>query len=77
MKKKGIYIELDKKKIGLVFLGVGLTMFILNMVTIISLLPYLSLITSSAGTNSLTGYYLSVISSIILIVYSVYNINIE
>lgn len=66
-------VTFDRKKIGLIFLGVGITMFLMNMLTIISLLPYIEMIRTIYG-NALTGYYVSVISSIILIVYSMYNI---
>ena len=59
----------DKKTIGLFFLGVGFNMFLLNIVTIFN---FLSLIKN--GSYPLTGYYISIVSSIILMAYSIYNI---
>lgn len=60
--------------IGLFFLGVGITMFILNLITILNALPYLGYIKETYKGFPLSGYYISMISSIILIGYSLYNI---
>ena len=58
----------NKKTIGTFFLGVGLTMFILNIVTFINISQYYS------GTYLLANYYLSIVSSVVLMSYSLYNI---
>ena len=58
----------DKKTIGYFFLGVGFTMFILNVVTIVNFMKFEEI------NIPLTGYYISIICSIFLMTYSVYNI---
>jgi len=58
----------DKKTIGYFFLGVGFTMFILNVITIVNFLKF------SQINLPLTGYYISIVCSIFLMTYSVYNI---
>lgn len=60
--------KLNKQVIGYFFLGVGLTMFLVNIVSIISFLNIAQI------RLPLTGYYISIISSIFLMTYSVYNI---
>lgn len=64
--KKGF--PFNKQTVGYFFLGIGFTMFLLNIITIV---------TFSSIQNieiPLNGYYISVISSIILMTYSIYNI---
>lgn len=76
-KQKFSGIIFDRQKVSLIFLGVGITMFLLNMLSIITLLPYLEYLVQNSIAHTLTGYYISVISSIILIVYSMYNLFID
>ncbi len=71
--KKNIF-EFKKREIGLFFLGIGLTMFILNITTYMQILPYISFMKQFTGVSPLTGYYTSISSSIILMIYSLYNI---
>ncbi len=61
-------INWDKQTIGHFFLGIGIIIFLLNIVTFINVSQYYN------GEFLLTGYYLSVTSSITLIIYSLYNI---
>ena len=68
------HVPFSKKEIGLFFLGVGFTMFLLNITTYIQLLPYIEFLNSMGLKVLMTGYYTSIVSSIILILYSVYNI---
>lgn len=75
--KKISKIIFNRQKVSLVFLGVGITMFLINMTSIITLLPYVEFVNQAYGTNFLGGYYISVISSIILMTYSLYNLFIE
>lgn len=82
VKKKSFKEKLEKifnwnrESIGLFFLGVGLTMFIVNITAILNILPYLSLL-STYVEYPLLGYYVSVLSSIILMTYSLYNMYVE
>lgn len=63
-KHSNIYsIIKDEKKISSIFLGVGLTLFFLNISTFLSFLP---------KEYSYMSFDLSIFSSIIIIIYSVY-----
>lgn len=66
----------DRESIGLFFLGVGLTMFIVNITAILNILPFLPML-STYVEYPLLGYYVSILSSIILMTYSLYNMYIE
>jgi len=57
-----------KESIGLFFLGVGLTMFILNIVL------FLNVTASFSKEFTLAGYYISIVSSIVIMAYSLFNI---
>ncbi|MCA9459816.1 MAG: hypothetical protein KC550_04680 [Nanoarchaeota archaeon] len=61
----------DRKTVGYFFLGVGLTMFIINITLILSVMKIWS------SGYPMSGYYISIISSIILMTYSLYNIYVE
>lgn len=67
--KKGF--PFNKQTVGYFFLGIGFTMFLLNIITIVN---FSNMVSFSNVTIPLTGYYISVISSIILMTYSIYNI---
>ena len=78
MKKKNSLIKRideefawDKRTVGVFFLGVGVIMFIINITSILTILQYTTLV------NPLGAYYTSVISSLVLITYSLYNIYTE
>jgi hypothetical protein len=70
-------LDLDKEKIGIFFLGVGIIMFILNIVSFLQLLPIIIYMNSIIGTFPMHGFYISIISSVILITYSLYNIYVK
>lgn len=60
--------DMDREDVAFLFLGVGLTMFLLNITTIINMMI------TWGGVYSLTSYFVSSASSILIILYSVYNI---
>lgn len=72
--KKGFITSLDerlgwdKKNIGLFFLGIGLIMFILNITTMLEIIIRYDI------TIPMSGYYVSILSSVFLMAYSLYNI---
>ena len=77
MKKKGFieqHFYLSHKDVGLFFLGIGLTMFILNVTAMVQLYPLIGDLKEVYGIAPITAYYISFASSIILIAYSAYNI---
>jgi len=71
--KKGFWGNLDqvlkvnRKNISFFFLGVGLIMFIVNIITILNFIKYTSV------EFPMTNYYASVGSSLFLMLYSLYN----
>lgn len=67
------WFPFEKESVGLFFLGVGVTMFLLNLITIINAVPYMAEM-SAYGGYPLAGYYISIISSILLMTYSLYNV---
>lgn len=67
------YSFLDHKKISFFFLGVGLTMFLLNVITIVNFLVLINALDYQVNV-SLNGYYVSIISSVVLTTYSIYNL---
>lgn len=75
-KKKLIHtsaFSFDKKEVGLFFLGVGLTMFILNIASMINSIHAII----QAGKiiqYPFMGFYVSLLSSILLMLYSILNI---
>lgn len=71
--KKNFSSKLDKKTIGLFFLGVGVTTFILNIATFLTLFEYIEIIRQYPEL-SFSAYYVSIVSSLILIFYSLFNI---
>jgi len=58
----------NKHTVGHFFLGVGLTIFILNIIVFINISQYY------VGNDLMISYYLSIISSIVLMCYALYNI---
>ena len=58
----------DNRTIGTFFLGVGFVMFVLNITSILQITQYTII------PYPMTGYYVSVLSSIFLMSYSLYNI---
>lgn len=70
------YFENDRESIAFFFLGVGLTMFIVNVTAIINLMPFIHLLSNNIE-YPLLSYYISLTSSIVLMAYSLYNIYFE
>ncbi|USN44883.1 MAG: hypothetical protein H6500_03510 [Candidatus Woesearchaeota archaeon] len=70
-------ILLTRHNIGLFFLGVGMTMFLVNITTMLTVAPYLKLLNVGLASLPLAGYYISVLSSVFLMGYSLYNIYVE
>ena len=69
-------IPWDRKTVGFFFFGVGVTMFILNLTAVINAINLIA----NYGVNvkiPLGGYYTSLISSVLLMTYSLYNIYID
>ena len=67
---------LNKRSMGFFFFGVGITMFILNLTTVINAINLISTLNYDVRIP-LTGYYISLVSSVVLMTYSLYNIYIE
>ena len=65
--------HLNYHVVGSFFLGVGLTMFMLNITAVMQLIPYMAAMKSIYGVFPMHGFYVSVLSSMILMVYSLYN----
>ncbi len=65
--------EVKQSTIGYIFLGVGITLFLLNLTSVIEFMIFIN-------SNNITtpipmsGFYISVISSIIVMTYSLFNI---
>lgn len=75
-KKKLIHtstFSFDKKEVGLFFLGVGLTMFILNIASMINSIHAI-IQTGKIIEYPFMGFYVSLLSSILLMLYSLLNI---
>lgn len=73
VKHNGFYRDFEKalgthKTISLVFLGVGLTLFFLNISTMLSYLPL---------KYSEIAFDLSVFSSMLIIIYATYNLHMD
>ncbi len=68
--------SLNRKSMGFFFFGVGITMFILNLTTVINAINLISTLNYSIRIP-LEGYYISLVSSVILMTYSLYNIYID
>lgn len=68
---------LYREKAAFFFLGVGITMLILNMIAFFQLLPIIVYMISVVGTFPMHGFYVSIVSSVILITYSLYNIYVK
>lgn len=66
------YKFLDHEKINYFFFGVGITMFLLNVITIINFVIIFKL-SGNFVDFALGGYYVSILSSIVLTTYSAYN----
>lgn len=58
----------DHRTIGTFFLGIGFVMFVLNITSILQIIQY------NVIPYPMTGYYVSVLSSIFLMAYSLFNI---
>jgi hypothetical protein len=63
----------SKREVALFFLGVGLTLFILNMASMINMLEVLVYVKDKIEYPFL-GFYISTLSSIILMGYSLFNL---
>ena len=70
--KKNIF-KFNKVNMGYFFFGVGVTMFILNM---ISIMEFINFVNAHNLTNVIPydGFYVSLVSSLILMTYSLYNV---
>jgi len=75
-KKKSILMEafsFNKAEMGYFFFGVGITMFLLNLITVVQAIKLIGALNLSV-TIPMAGYYISLVSSVILMTYSLYNI---
>ena len=61
--------EWNNTNINILFLGIGLVMFVLNVTTIITFIPFID-----KYDLPLAGFYTSLLSSLFLIGYATYNI---
>lgn len=70
VKKKGTIHELlsHRKEVSLIFLGIGLVMFLLNISGLLAFLP---------KSYSFSAFNISVFSSMLIIIYSTYVLNSE
>ena len=60
----------EKRSIGFFFLGVGVTVFVLNFLGMFQLLPYLASLVTKTSSISFVGYIISVSSSLLLVFFS-------
>lgn len=67
------HFTFTRKDVGLFFLGVGLTMFILNIASMINSLQTI-LEVGKMVEYPFMGFYISLLSSILLMAYSLLNI---
>ena len=67
------YFAFDRKNTGLFFLGIGLTMFIVNITAMIQSLIIL-MDEGIAVQYPFSVFYVSLISSVLLMIYALYNI---
>ena len=65
---------LNKKTIGAFFLGIGIIMLLMNIMTYLVVMPYTTMLENLGINLLMSGYYVSIGSSILLILYSLYNI---
>lgn len=75
-KKMNEIFTWDRKTMGYFFFGVGITMFTLNLTTVINAINLISRLNLDIQIP-MGGYYISLVSSVILMTYSLYNIYIE
>lgn len=68
MTKTNKYVFGNKKKVSYVFLGIGLTLFLLNISGMLSSLPF---------SYNFTAFDISVFSSMLIVLYSTYIIHHE
>ena len=68
---------LDRQILGSFFLGVGLTMLIIDLIAFGNMCPYISDVHMEYAPCFFAGYWISLLSSLILISYSLYNILID
>lgn len=67
------HFHFTKQHSGLFFLGVGLTLFLLNMVSMLNMLEFILLVKDQL-TYPFLGFWISTIASLILMGYSIMNI---
>ena len=61
-------IKMNNKTISYIFLGVGITIFVLNLASLLSFMP---------SSYSVIAFDVSVFASIIIILFSVYHMTID
>ena len=66
----------NKRNAGFFFFGVGVTMFLLNLITVVNAINLIASLNLNVQIP-MSGYYISLITSVILMTYSLYNIYIE
>ena len=67
------HFSFTKNEIGLFFLGVGLTMFLLNIASMINSIQAI-IEAGKVVKYPFMGFYISLLSSMLLMIYSLYNI---
>ncbi len=70
------HFAFTKRETALFFLGIGLALFILNMVSMLNMLDYLVEIKNQVSQPFL-GFYVSTLASVILMAYSLFNMHEE
>jgi len=65
-----------RKNAGFFFFGVGVTMFLLNLITVVNAINLIAALNLNVQIP-MSGYYISLVSSVILMTYSLYNIYVE
>ncbi len=70
----GIFLTKNRKSISQIFLGVGFTMFFVNLSSYISVMSYIPIIENVYGISILYSFYASLLSSLFLIIFCIYEI---
>jgi hypothetical protein len=76
MDKADNYFGSQKKEIAYFFFGVGVVLFLLNLNAIIQIWPYVEQFRLYFHINPLTTHFVSLASSLVLIIYALYEVNI-
>ncbi|NCC71413.1 hypothetical protein EOM09_07585, partial [bacterium] len=65
------FLSKNKRNISQIFLGVGFTMFFVNLSSYISVMSYIPIIENLYGISILYSFYASLLSSLFLITKSI------